>query len=673
MADNTITEIAYADDDKAVSAIRELMSALPDADTTQLMNLYEKTEKDAGRPHTLSLEAQRRLREETGKGGKRADAGRKRLNSHPDPIGVITDAMAEEGLHALTNDRHDSLARWRGGYWQEYPSESDFADEVRDYVAAHPELGVTSTDTILRGAYRRMCGRLGNYYHRELGEPNPDGLLLNNTALFWKDGRYDTRPANQDDWFRARLPYDWPTDSWFLERLNAGDFERSDLNTPQVANSFINDCASGDEEYAAYLWHTLARIVFWRPGKEEILLFVGRRGTGKSTFMLLAQSLLSGHLSANIQQDAFDARFGLSPLRFRPRLICVDDASPRKFPANMLKRLTGNPGEIRVRIEQKHKDDYEVAVNAHILLTANEMPPIYDHAFRRRIMVLPFRKSAVDAGVEDTDLGKRLREERPQIIQYLAMVLESGHGANPPAWLREYSDDKLFERDTFAEWWRSQLEATENWREGMTAQELYSHYRSWVEDETSAIGDRAFRGKLEGYGIVSIGKRRRSKVYSVRLRSETTEAEMPLNGVETELCVGCSNHAAVHVGFCETCKADVVTGGVEDSPRVFEELREELKRVKAGDLRPEQARLNGFDKPLFRPVRWTTGFGFDSDGPEDAEVVVADCGLCQRALTEATLDPVAGLDYPQCKDRVRCDAVVLGRERGRLAVNIEAD
>ena len=369
-----------------------------------------------------------------------------------------------------------------------YDSIEEFREAVKNRrlvldVAGKPVFSLT--ESVRRGLKTAMAGTL-----RTLPEP-PLSLLLADGTVVSADGTDETKPEYG---FTKRLSYSL-----------GYDCERTDR--------FISELAGGDEELVDYLWRTLAKFVFRGNDEGEIFILAGASGSGKSTYGELVLLLLEGYATVGEDLDALKGEFGTSLLAGNPRVVVFDDPDSERFPASILKRWATMS---TLRINEKYKQPYTLEFNGHLLLTMNEVPPIYDVGLRRRIRAVELSNVVQNP---DIHLLRGLREELPGVIAKLQRIAKAGDVSIPQSVL-DFSDLVGKSADSFANWADGELEHSESGYK--TAEQIYGLYKASV-GENEATSLRRVREKLS---VITIdgrplqwflgGKTKRTKMYRVQ-------------------------------------------------------------------------------------------------------------------------------------------------------------
>jgi phage/plasmid-associated DNA primase len=152
--------------------------------------------------------------------------------------------------------------------------------------------------------------------------------------------------------------------------------------------AWLKEAMDGDQELIDVLRAYLKAIVEGNTHIQRILEIVGPRGSGKGTYLRLAQALVGLENTFITELKHLEhSRFELANTRFK-RLICITDAEAYGGPISNLKALTGSDP---VRMEEKFVQAQTArAADGLVLIAANEEVQSSDYTSglgRRRLTV----------------------------------------------------------------------------------------------------------------------------------------------------------------------------------------------------------------------------------------------------------------------------------------------
>ena len=150
-----------------------------------------------------------------------------------------------------------------------------------------------------------------------------------------------------------------------------------EINVPPVPvqiqdNDYINNWINSmiiEPEYNEFFKDYLAVFAYHNHGKVPVLVLTGPRGSGKTT---VAEFMSNFFRDCHADWDGNNSQF---TSYFEKRLLLVDEAiNNKKEQYVKLKAITGRSD---LRVNKKHKAEYQVANNVCVVLLTNESVPMY--------------------------------------------------------------------------------------------------------------------------------------------------------------------------------------------------------------------------------------------------------------------------------------------------------
>ena len=181
-------------------------------------------------------------------------------------------------------------------------------------------------------------------------------------------------PHSPDFQFTSSLPYPWIPDA----------------APPKLVIDWLLETVGGHADQVQLLRAYLNAVVIGRPDLQRFLEIIGAGGSGKGTFIRLAQALVGKegfHPTALKQLE--ENRFESAKL-FGKKLIIITDAEKWHGDVSMLKSLTGQDS---IRFEEKHKQAGESFVfGGMVIIGANQHTESTDYSsgIQRRRITVPF-------------------------------------------------------------------------------------------------------------------------------------------------------------------------------------------------------------------------------------------------------------------------------------------
>lgn len=257
--------------------------------------------------------------------------------------------------------------------------------------------------------------------------------------------------------------------------------------------ALLNRITGGDGLFARTLQDAAAYALSGASSLRAILWLFGPKGTGKSTFAELLQTLL-GEAAATIdtallQETSSRERLG-AQLVFK-RAAFVSEAGNKRIEAELLKTLSGGD---RLSVRFLYREAFTAKPSHVLILAANDAPKTdaYDDALRERVMALPFVHPLRD--------GEPLRFAGHKRVETARQDPNSPLLKGFAAWIGE-GLERLFETQeifrapaveaTTAKFWADTDELTPFWetiaedelRAGIANGELRGRYEKWCDTE----------------------------------------------------------------------------------------------------------------------------------------------------------------------------------------------
>ena len=236
---------------------------------------------------------------------------------------------------------------WTGTHWHPEENSAAFDKALHDLVdiGCHP---IGFNPAYLRG----IADLIKTGGQLPLPEPSQDSLLPFRNGIL--DLSSQTLIGAQPDFaFSWCIPFDYQPES----------------DCPRI-KQWLESAVGNDPEMVEYLRAWLAAILLGRADLQRFLYLKGPGGTGKSTFVRLAEALVGvNNVFITDLKNLENNRFETAGI-YGKRLVVVNDASKYGGSVEVLKALTGQDA---LRIERKHQQQSGTFVFKGIVVaTSNE-------------------------------------------------------------------------------------------------------------------------------------------------------------------------------------------------------------------------------------------------------------------------------------------------------------
>jgi P4 family phage/plasmid primase-like protien len=269
----------------------------------------------------------------------------------------------------------------------------------------------------------------------------------------------------------------------------------------------------GDDDFARTLQDVAGYILSGASHLRLIPWLYGPKGTGKSTFAELLQTVL-GRMAATIdpkklQDDSARERLGAD--LWNRRLAVCAEAGSQKLEAELLKTLSG-ADTLTVRFLYQEAFD---ALPRHVLLmVSNDAPKLdaYDDALKDRVVALPFVHRLDAGGPLELTGGARIEAVRkdpnsPLVRGFTAWALEGLARVHQTqsifraACLKEATAKFWADTDPLTPFWETVDE--DDLHAGISNGDLRTLYEKWCEIEGARpnIRGKAWAKACESHGL----------------------------------------------------------------------------------------------------------------------------------------------------------------------------
>ena len=392
-------------------------------------------------------------------------------------------SLAGRFTYAIEQPGGGWLRRLEAGLWEPDKNGAGLRKIIREHMDSAPKMqrgsAVSGVETLMR------YGALTDFEGGWDADPELAGLPTGK-VLDLKSGA--TRPGSRDDRITTRL----------------GAFPKN--GTPQRWLQFLIESLplDGPVENVNFLKRWCGYTLTGHNREHKFLLLMGSGGNGKSTFLNVLETIMGAYY-VGLPSEAL---FGNTPVhrQWLARIAnarCAAIAEPEpgsRWRAGELKELTGG-GTITANFMRQNSFDFRSV--AKLVVLANDAPRLnrVDHAFRRRLLLMPFTRRPASP---DDQLGDKLQAEAGKILSWMiegaSEYLKHGLGKTPAA-ATLASEDYLDNEDTFGQWiedcFRVEFGST------VTNKEMLESARDWCEKQgqKQAFGSKLISAELMKRGF----------------------------------------------------------------------------------------------------------------------------------------------------------------------------
>lgn len=262
----------------------------------------------------------------------------------------------------------------------------------------------------------------------------------------------------------------------------------------------------GDDELVGFLQRFVGYCLTGAIREHALLFLYGSGANGKSTFLNTIIELLGDYCTVAAMETFVETKgerhpADLAMLHGARLVVSQESEEGHRWATSRIKSLTsGDPITARFM----RRDFFTFAPRFKLMFAGNHRPGLrhVDEAMRRRINLVPFRVT-IPPDQRDPSLPEKLRAELPGILLWaLEGCIEwQENGLQPPASVREATDDYLSDEDTLEQW----LEETITSDAGgfVRVADLHGSYQTWAKTYGERfMGIKRFSQVIQDRGYV---------------------------------------------------------------------------------------------------------------------------------------------------------------------------
>ena len=276
-----------------------------------------------------------------------------------------------------------------------------------------------------------------------------------------------------------------PTPSLFSEHRATFDFKQSAAE-PTEWLRFL-ETLDQDDDWYTLLQQMMGYSLWLGYDLQKLFQIVGPRRSGKGTITKVLIDLLGGPpavCSPGLEQFADD--FGLEQAIGKRLALIPEAAMPTKKVAHIVSRLKAITGGDMVTVCRKHKPNIPMRLRMKIWMVTNNFLALPDNSGALHARLIPIKLKKSFFGNEDFELGVKLTEEYPGILNWSLEGLRSLYDAKGRFTIPESTQQDLDQ--LFAESAPLQSFVDEccvvDMSKGVHAVALYEVYKKWGGDLT---------------------------------------------------------------------------------------------------------------------------------------------------------------------------------------------
>ncbi len=278
-------------------------------------------------------------------------------------------------------------------------------------------------------------------------------------------------------------------------------------------DAFLNRVMEGNASLIGFLQRAIGYALTGSPREQVIFILHGSGANGKTTFLLVIQTLLADYAAQTPTETLLVKKSGSIPndvarLHGTRLVVAVEMESGKRLAEALVKQLTGCD---KITARFLHKEFFEFVAAFKLFLATNHKPEIRgtDNAIWRRIRLIPFNVT-IPPEEQDKGLVEKLKAELPGILAWAVRgCLEwQRDGLGVPEAVKQATEGYRAEMDTLAAFLDECCILTPDAKASATP--LYAAYKQWCAGNGEApltqqkfgmcLTERGFQRRRSGPG-----------------------------------------------------------------------------------------------------------------------------------------------------------------------------
>lgn len=291
--------------------------------------------------------------------------------------------------------------------------------------------------------------------------------------------------------------------------------------------AFLERVTAGDRELEAFLQRMCGYSLTGVTSEHALFFAYGSGANGKSVFLNTISGLLKDYAKSAPIETFIDSRTQSHPtdlacLQGARLVTAIETEDGKRWAESKLKVLTGGD---KVSARFMRQDFFSFIPQFKLIVAGNHKPSLrtVDEAMRRRFNLIPFAVT-IPAADRDPELPEKLRAEWPGILQWAidGCLAWQRDGLNPPAVVRQATDDYFAAEDSLARW----LDDSTDRRDGTwsSSSALFQSWCEWAEASGEFAGtQKRFSENLAARGFQQHRRKTGAGFDGIILKSEAVK------------------------------------------------------------------------------------------------------------------------------------------------------
>lgn len=258
----------------------------------------------------------------------------------------------------------------------------------------------------------------------------------------------------------------------------------------KYTDDFFRDVTEGKQEDIKFLYQVLGVLISGYRDFKNILYFTGKKDTGKSVFLHIAELLLTNpdgtrdfsNIGLRTLTDETSKEF--TRIIGKRANICGESPSIRISNDTLLKQLSGGD---TVAAQVKFKESVEFINRAMLIFSGNTVPSFFvsdKSSISERMLIYEFKKAIPkDSQIKNLEKKIHIPYVIKRAVEQLKVFVDNNQEFIVPEEIYFNREKMLIDSDTIYKFYRECATVTEDPRDRISSIDLYEAYIDFLVDE----------------------------------------------------------------------------------------------------------------------------------------------------------------------------------------------
>lgn len=258
----------------------------------------------------------------------------------------------------------------------------------------------------------------------------------------------------------------------------------------KYTDDFFESVTNGKREDIDYLYQILGVLISGYRSFKNILYFTGRKDTGKSVYMHLAEILLTNpdgtrdfsNIGLKTLTDETSKEF-VNIIGKRAN-ICGETPTLKISNDTLLKQLSGGD---YISAQVKFKDSIEFINRALLLFSGNTVPHFFvsdKSSISERLLIYEFKQAiSKDKQIKSLEQKMNVQYIIKKAIEQLRVFIKNNQEFKVPEEIYDNQEKMLIQSDTIYQFYKEQIIITKDSKDRISNKDLYDKYIDFLVSE----------------------------------------------------------------------------------------------------------------------------------------------------------------------------------------------